>query len=70
MADGERAMAELRLAPPVPFDFKDPDSWPRWQRRFEQYRVASGLSTAAAGRQVSTFIALEKKQMLFSPLRA
>ena len=34
-------MAESRLVPPQPFDFRKPDEWPRWLRRFEQYRVAS-----------------------------
>ncbi len=46
----------VRLDPPGAFDFKDPDSWPRWKKRFEQFRVASGLSTAEPVRQVSTLL--------------
>ena len=28
-------MAAIQLQPPNPFDFKQPDEWPRWKRRFE-----------------------------------
>ena len=37
-------MASVRLQPPSSFDFKTPDEWPWWKRRFEQFRLASGLS--------------------------
>ena len=37
-------MASLQLKAPECFNFKQPDDWPRWKRRFEQYRAASGLS--------------------------
>ena len=33
---------------------KDPDAWPRWKRRFEQFRLAAGLSTEGDEKQVST----------------
>ena len=49
-------MASVRLQPPFSFDFKDPDSWPRWKRRFEQFRLASGLSTEGDPKQVSTLL--------------
>ena len=32
------------LSLPAPFPFSSLDLWPRWKRRFEQYRVAAGLS--------------------------
>ena len=32
------------LQAPGPFQFNSPDEWPKWRRRFEQYRVASGLA--------------------------
>eukprot|EP00731_Ephydatia_muelleri_P010292 Em0005g878a len=38
-------MASIRLNPPEPFDFKQPDQWEKWRRSFEQFRVASGLSS-------------------------
>ena len=49
-------MAEIRLQPPAPFNFRDPDDWPRWQRRFEQFRVASGLAGQSAAQQISTLL--------------
>ena len=47
-------MAQLRLEPPEPFNFRNPDDWPRWKRRFEQFRVASGLASDDAVKQVNT----------------
>lgn len=49
-------MAEVRLQPPDPFNFRNPDDWPRWKRRFQQFRDASGLSEGPAQKQVSTFL--------------
>ena len=49
-------MATVRLQPPEQFDFKNPDGWNRWKRRFEQFRVASGLSQEDEKRQVSTLL--------------
>ena len=49
-------MAQLRLQPPEPFNFRTPDDWPRWRRRFEQFRVASGLGASEATQQVSTLL--------------
>lgn len=44
------------LQPPTQFRFDSPDEWPRWKRRFEQFRVASGLSEEGEERQVSTLL--------------
>ena len=49
-------MATLTLQPPAPFNFSKPDDWPKWIKRFEQYRVASGLSKDTEPRQVSTLL--------------
>ena len=49
-------MAQLQLQPPDPFNFKNPDEWPRWKRRFEQFRSASGLTDDPEQRQVSTLL--------------
>ena len=46
----------LRLQPPGPFNFKNPDKWPRWKRQFEQFRQPTGLSDEAGERQVSTLL--------------
>ena len=44
------------IQPPEPFDVHRPENWSKWIKRFDQYRVASGLSTASAAKQVSTFL--------------
>ena len=49
-------MAGVQLAPPAPFNFRSPDEWPRWRRRYEQFQVASGLAAEAAVKQVSSFL--------------
>ena len=41
-------MATIHLQPPEHFDFKSPDGWPKWKRRFEYFRAASGLSATSA----------------------
>ena len=48
--------ASIRLEPPGPFNFRQPEDWPRWKRRFEQFRTASGLVDAGEPRQVSTLL--------------
>ena len=47
-------MASIQLQPPKKFDFKNPDEWLKWKKRFQQFRVASGLSSEPESRQVST----------------
>ena len=49
-------MAQIRLQPPDPFNFRNPDDWSRWRQRFQQFREASGLSAEAATKQISTFL--------------
>ena len=50
----EKRMALVKLDHPESFTFKKPEEWQRWKRRFEQFRVASGLKEASAAKQVST----------------
>ena len=49
-------MSYLRLSPPEEFNFKCPDEWPRWKRRFEQFRIASGLGEESETKQVNTLL--------------
>lgn len=49
-------MAQLHLQPPEPFNFRTPDDWPRWKRRFEQFRQASSLTKDDAMKQVNTLL--------------
>ena len=49
-------MAGIQFQPPEKFNFKQPDKWPRWRKCFEQFCVASGLSTESSARQVNTLL--------------
>ena len=49
-------MASLQLKAPECFNFKQPDDWPRWKRRFEQYRAASGLSQDSEEKQINALL--------------
>ena len=44
------------LSPPAAFPFETSDVWPKWRRRYEQYRVASGLSKQSEEHKVSTLL--------------
>ena len=43
---------------PLPdrFDFTSPDTWPAWVRRFDRFRVASGLCNRPANDHISTMV--------------
>ena len=49
-------MAMMNLQPPGPLCFNKTEDWPKWLRRFQQYRLASGLSEKGEEYQVSTFL--------------
>ena len=49
-------MAQLSIEPPKQFNFSNPDDWPRWKKRFQQFRDASGLPTESEQCQVSTLL--------------
>ena len=49
-------MASVPLQPPGPFSFNKMDEWPKWKRRFKQYRLVSGLSKKSDKCQVSTLL--------------
>ena len=49
-------MANVHFQPPESFNFRKPDEWPRWRKRFEQFRIASGLAEEAEERQVNTLL--------------
>ena len=52
----KRTMARLSIEPPKSFNFSNPDDWPRWKKRFQQFREASGLSMESQTRQVSALL--------------
>ena len=50
------AMASVQISHPEPFDFSNPSEWPRWIRRFERFRVASGLKEREEEYQVNSLL--------------
>ena len=49
-------MATFQVSAPENFNFAHPDDWPKWIRRFERYRLASGLSSKSEEMQVNALI--------------
>jgi len=52
----------IQLRPPEAFDFRKPDELLKWQKRFEQFRITSGLSAEDETRQVSTLLYCMKEE--------
>ena len=48
--------ASYQVTPPEPFSFSKPEEWPKWSRRFERFRNASGLNDKPDPTQVNTLI--------------
>ena len=42
--------------PPKAFLFRTPDAWSKWKKRFDRYRMASGLEEKSKPVQVSTLV--------------
>ena len=49
-------MATYQVTSPDSFSFSKPEEWPRWLRRFERFRTASGLGDKPDEAQVNTLI--------------
>ena len=49
-------MATYQVSPPEQFDFHRPDDWPKWIRRFERFRLASGLHDKTEESQVNSLV--------------
>ena len=50
------ALPTVSFTPPQPFDFKKPDEWEKWKKRFELFLSASGLDREEETRKVSTLM--------------
>ena len=48
--------ATYQVTPPEQFTFSRPQEWPRWIRRFERFKNATGLTTKEETVQVNTLI--------------
>ncbi|UYV64657.1 K02A2.6-like, partial [Cordylochernes scorpioides] len=46
----------VRVAAPEGFNFGKPNEWPIWFKRFQRYRIASGLSEKSESEQVNALI--------------
>ncbi len=49
-------MALFQIAPPSPFEFRNPESWVPWKKRFERFRIATKLEDGEGELQVNTLI--------------
>ena len=50
------ATATYQVQPPEQFNFTRQEEWPKWSRRFERFRKASGLGEKDEEAQVNTLI--------------
>ena len=54
--EGGSSTASYQIATPESFSFAHPEDWPKWIRRFERFRQASGLATKSEASQVNTLV--------------
>ena len=52
----EYEMASCNIPAIEQFNFRNPEDWTQWIRRFERFHVASGLSAKAEDKQVNTLV--------------
>ena len=52
----EHKMASYHIPAVESFNFRKPEDWTQWMRRFESFRVASGLSAKGEDKQVNTLV--------------
>ena len=50
------AMATFQVTAPESFYIHYPENWPKWIRRFERFRQASGLASKSEENQVNTLV--------------
>ena len=49
-------MERYQIPPPAKFDVSKPEEWPKWKKRFERYRIASGLDVQPGENQVNALL--------------
>ena len=49
-------MTSFRVQLPEKFDFSRQEEWPKWSRRFERFRQASGLAKEEEESQINALI--------------
>ena len=53
---GRPQQSPIQVPLPDRFNFGSPDAWPAWVRRFDRFRIASGLANRPANDQISTMV--------------
>ena len=53
---GRPQQSPIQVPLPDRFNFGSPDTWPAWVRRFDRFRIASGLANRPANDQISTMV--------------
>ena len=56
VSDAAAIYPSLSVRPPKSFDFSQFEEWPRWVKRFERYRVISGLSKQEGALHVNALL--------------
>ena len=56
VSDAAAIYPSLSVRPPKSFDFSQFEEWPRWVKRFERYRVISGLSKQEGASHVNALL--------------
>ena len=54
--DQPQEIATHTIAPPAPLNFKNPEEWPKWIRRFERYRISTELNEKDEVLQINIMI--------------
>lgn len=54
--DQPQETATHTIAPPAPLNFKNPEEWPKWIRRFERYRISTELNEKDEVLQINIMI--------------
>ena len=55
-SDATAIYPSLSVKPPRSFDFSKFEEWPRWVKRFERYRVISGISKQEGALHVNALL--------------
>ena len=56
MSEVGSIMANWQINPPEKFDFGKPEMWPKWRKRFDRFRAASGLDEKDGPNQINALI--------------
>jgi hypothetical protein len=55
-------MAAFTVTSPEPFTFSNPSEWPKWIKRFDRFKSASGLEEKDEAHQINTLVYLMGEQ--------